>query len=72
MKRVYEKLTKKYLKFFPCVALIGPRQCGKTTLLERLPKKWKIFDLEKQSDFQIISHDIDLFLRLNRENVAID
>lgn len=72
LKRVYEKLLKKYLEFFPCVALIGPRQCGKTTLLERLPKKWKIFDLEKQSDFQIISHDIDLFLRLNHENVAID
>ena len=72
MKRAYETLLKEYLQFFPCVAVIGPRQCGKTTLLECLPKKWKIFDLEKQSDFQVISEDIDLFLRLNPKNVAID
>ena len=72
MKRAYEKLLREYLDFFPCAAVIGPRQCGKTTLLESLPREWKIFDLEKQSDFQIIAQDIDLFLRLNPEKVAID
>jgi predicted AAA+ superfamily ATPase len=72
MKRAYEKLLEEYLGFFPCVAIIGPRQCGKTTFLECLPRGWKIFDLEKQSDFQIISQDIDLFFRLNSEKVAID
>lgn len=72
MKRACEKLLKEYLDFFPCAAVIGPRQCGKTTLLESLSREWKIFDLEKQSDFQIIAQDIDLFLRLNPEKVAID
>jgi len=52
MKRACEKLLKEYLDFFPCTAVIGPRQCGKTTLLKSLPREWKIFDLEKQSDFQ--------------------
>jgi len=72
MKRAYETLLKEYIGYFPCVAIIGARQCGKTTLLSTLPKGWKIYDLEKQSDFQILSQDPDLFLRLNPEKVAID
>lgn len=72
MERAYKKLINEYLQFFPCVALLGPRQCGKTTLLESFTPDWKIFDLEKQSDFQILSHDPDLFLRLNPEKIGID
>ncbi len=72
MERLYKSLLREYLSFFPCVAIIGPRQCGKTTLLSCLPKDWKVYDLEKQSDFQLLSHDVDLFLRLNPERVAID
>ncbi len=72
MNRHYEKLLKEYLAFFPCVALIGPRQCGKTTLLQTLPRDWKVYDLEKQSDFQILSQDPDLFFRLNPDKIAID
>lgn len=72
MNRHYEKLLKEYLAFFPCVALIGPRQCGKTTLLQTLPKGWRVYDLEKQSDFQSLSLDPDLFFRLNPDKIAID
>ncbi|MFC1822554.1 ATP-binding protein [Thermodesulfobacteriota bacterium] len=63
---------KEYIDYFPCVAIIGSRQCGKTTLLGTLSESWKVYDLEKQSDFQILSQDPDLFFRLNPENVAID
>ena len=72
MLRQYERLLREFLDFFPCVALIGSRQCGKTTLLETLPGDWKVFDLEKQSDFQSLSQDPDLFFRLNPEKIAID
>jgi uncharacterized protein len=72
MKRIYEKLFKEYIDFFPCVALIGSRQCGKTTLLKTLPRDWKVFDLEKQTDFQSLAQDPDLFFRLNSEKIAID
>ena len=72
MNRLYEKLLKEYLAFFPCVALIGPRQCGKTTLLQTLPRGWRVYDLEKQSDFQSLALDPDLFFRLNPEKIAID
>jgi hypothetical protein len=72
MKRAYEALVKEYLGLFPCAGIIGPRQCGKTTLLGTLPKGWKVFDLERLSDRQAISRDPDLFFRLNPTHVAID
>jgi predicted AAA+ superfamily ATPase len=72
MKRSYEKLLKEYLTYFPAVAIIGPRQSGKTTLLQCLENNWTIYDLERQSDFQQISQDHDLFFRLNEDKIAID
>ena len=72
MERHYFQLLQELLSFFPCVAIVGVRQCGKTTLLKELSDDWKFFDLEKSSDYQVISQDPDLFLRLNPENVIID
>jgi len=72
MKRAYETLLKEYLRAFPCVGVIGPRQCGKTTLLKSLPQTWRRFDLERTADHQIIARDPELFLRLNPERVAVD
>ncbi len=72
MKRIYECLIKRYLSDFPCVVILGPRQCGKTTLLGTLDASWRRFDLERQSDFQVVSADPDLFLRLNPRQIAID
>ncbi len=72
MKRQYEALIENYLRDFPCVVVLGPRQCGKTTLLGTLDAGWRRFDLERQSDFEVISRDPDLFLRLNPRHVAID
>jgi len=72
MKRSYESLLKEYLSYFPCVALLGPRQCGKTTLLQTLGEDWQLFDLERSSDFQIVSRDPDLFFRLHPHRIGID
>ena len=72
MKRSYESLLSSYLKLFPCVALFGVRQCGKTTLLQTLPAAWKHFDLERRADHAIISHDPDVFFQVNPRLVALD
>ena len=37
MERIYLKLLFELLELFPCVAIVGVRQCGKTTLLQQLP-----------------------------------
>ena len=73
---MYQEMLKELLGFFPCVALVGVRQCGKTTLLQQLISEssagWQLFDLEKRSDFEIVSRDSDLFFRLHPNQVAID
>jgi hypothetical protein len=61
MNRIYQTLLHEYLGYFPCVALLGPRQCGKTTLLHALGDNWRFFDLEKTSDFQVIARDPNFF-----------
>jgi len=72
MKRAYQTLLEEYLTLFPCVAIIGPRQCGKTTLLDCLDDSWRIMDLERGADFQALVDEPDLFLRLHPGQVAID
>ncbi len=72
MKRSYASLLGSYLKSFPCVALLGVRQCGKTTLLQTLPAGWKHFDLERRADHAVIARDPDTFFQLNPRQVALD
>ena len=72
MKRHVLPLLHELLGLFPCVALIGVRQCGKTTILQELLPDWRLFDLEKMADYENIARDPDLFLRLNADRVVID
>jgi hypothetical protein len=72
MKRSYSALLRSYLTTFPCVAVLGVRQCGKTTLLRSLPRGWKHFDVERRADRDVIARDPDAFFRLNPRHTALD
>lgn len=72
MNRVYKSLLDEYLESFPCVAVIGPRQCGKTTLVKMLGSSWRYFDLESTGDLAAIESDAEHFLRLYSSQVVID
>lgn len=72
MKRACETLLGSYLETFPCVAIVGLRQCGKTTLLGTLPKAWKQLDLERRAEHELVARDPDAFFRLNPTKVALD
>lgn len=72
MNRAYRPLLMSYLANFPCVAIIGIRQCGKTTLLKTLPEVWKQYDLERRADYEVITRDPDTFFRLNPRQVGLD
>lgn len=72
IERKCSQLIEEYLEHFPCVALIGARQSGKTTLLDGLDGAWNYFDLEKTADYRLISDAPDLFFRMNPDRVAID
>jgi hypothetical protein len=56
---------------FPAVLILGPRQCGKTTLAKYF-LKGEYFDLEKPSDQQIFLGDIEIALRQFDEPLIID
>lgn len=60
------------LKMFPIVAVIGPRQCGKSTLVKTLPGNWKYYDLESPEDYQLITRDPVTFFQLNNDKIIID
>ena len=55
---------------FPAVLLLGPRQCGKTTLAKSLVKG-RYFDFEKPSDLQVFSGDIEYALRALAGSVLV-
>jgi uncharacterized protein len=50
------------IKTFPCVAILGSRQVGKTTLLSQLAPQAPFFDLEREKDFELIDRDPEFFL----------
>ncbi len=60
------------LEMFPVVAIIGPRQCGKSTLVRAIRPDWKYYDLERPDDFQLISSDPIGFFDRRKEKIIID
>ncbi len=72
IKRNLEEKINKLLTFFPLVIILGVRQSGKTTLAKNLRPDWKYFDLEKASDYDLITRDFDFFFRENPQNIIID
>ena len=60
------------LQDYPAVALLGPRQCGKTTLALELVKqneKSAYLDLERPSDLRKL-HDPEAFFQLHKNRLV--
>lgn len=66
IKRAIQPNIEKYLKSFPAIVLLGPRQVGKTTLVKLISKIYKknthYLDLELSSDFEKLSRDPEAYL----------
>jgi uncharacterized protein len=71
-KRYLAAKVERLLAMFPVVALIGSRQCGKSTLVRQLRPGWKYYDLESPDDYQLITHDPVMFFALHTDGVIID
>ena len=61
LNRIAAPLIQELAEQFPAVLILGPRQCGKTTLAKGF-LKGEYFDLEKPSDLQVFTGDIELSL----------
>jgi len=49
--RALSQKIEQLMGMFPVVAIVGSRQCGKSTLVKALRPDWKYYDLERPDDF---------------------
>jgi predicted AAA+ superfamily ATPase len=56
----------------PAVLVLGPRQCGKSTLVRTELDGWHHVDLERQRDHDRIAGDIEGFFAAHPDHVVID
>jgi predicted AAA+ superfamily ATPase len=64
IKRNLEDVVIQYLKIFPVVAILGPRQCGKSTLIKKLSEYWGDYlflDLQYENDYSKLAQPAFFF-----------
>lgn len=70
--RKIESRVQSALKQFPVVLITGPRQAGKSTLLQHCLKDYRFVSLDDPFNKQLAQNDPALFLSQYNENVIID
>ena len=60
------------LRSFPAVLLVGPRQCGKSTLASHTLPGWTHLDLERPADLALLAADLEGFFDAHPRTVVID
>ena len=69
IKRNIENSLKKYQEIFPVTAILGPRQCGKSTLVREFSKNSDNFlyiDLQLESEREKLN-DPEMFFEINQD-----
>ncbi len=72
IKRDYGPILRRLLRRFPCVTLLGPRQCGKTTFICTELPAWTYLDLERPSDAAPLVADPEARLEQLKGKVVLD
>jgi uncharacterized protein len=76
IKRTIEEKLVLLLGHFPAVAILGPRQVGKTTLVNQIRKRLErdsiYLDLENPADSGALDHPVEFLNSLSRKTVIID
>ena len=76
LERKFKSKVQELLKYFPAVALLGPRQCGKTTLAHTIKDDWPkpsvYLDLENQADLAKLDDCISYLKPLENQLVIMD
>ncbi len=60
------------LRSFPAVLLVGPRQCGKSTLAHHALPGWTHLDLDRPADIALLAADLEGFFDAHPRKVVID
>ncbi|MBD3162000.1 MAG: DUF4143 domain-containing protein [Candidatus Eisenbacteria bacterium] len=72
MPRADAHRLKQLLKGFPAVLVVGPRQCGKSTLVRHVLPGWTHLDLERPADAAVLATDPEGFFEANPRQVVLD
>lgn len=76
IRRNIESRLLKLLEYFPAVAILGPRQAGKTTLVKEIRKQIKkdsiYLDLENPVDMGALEHPVEFLNSVTNKTVIID
>lgn len=74
IERLLGGVLLRYLSAFPCVAIVGPRQVGKTTIAKSLQRKIEkpsiYLDLESDEDLEKLNH-AELYLNERADKLII-
>ena len=68
MEKVMSKLTKEY----SCILIIGPRQVGKSTMLEHIDSARNKVTLDDLQERNLAKNDPEMFLKLHKTPILID
>lgn len=76
IKRDAEKKIEELINYFPCVAIIGPRQVGKTTLVKQIMENGEgefiYIDLENPADYNRLNDPFTFFNQFPGKSFVID
>ena len=72
VERDYGPLLRHLLRRFPCVTVLGPRQCGKTTFIRAALPTWTYLDLERPSDSAPLVADPEARLNQLGDRIIFD
>src|SRR3972149_6646660 len=70
--RLQEERLRSLLKSFPAVLLVGPRQCGKSTLARHALPGWTHLDLERPADADLLAADLEGYFVAHPRSVVLD
>jgi len=70
--RIAARRVSQLLRTFPAVLVVGPRQCGKSTLVRNAYPEWTHVDLERPRDRERLEGDLEGFFEASLGRVAID
>jgi hypothetical protein len=72
LSRAFDATLRGLLRRFPAVAVLGPRQCGKTTFARQALPRWTYLDLERPADAAPLDADPEARLRQLGDHVILD
>ena len=72
INRDMEKLVSDLAKEYSCILITGPRQVGKSTLLEHLDPERNKVTLDDLQERNLAKQDPEMFLKIHKPPVLID